>query len=117
MRPKRHLAYAWIAATLLSGIPSTLFALATGGDPMEATRAAGAMVGRPHSIAERSLKLARDAAFREPRLAGRLFQGSVDGLGIDGTNGHESAHDVSRTVEHIVSFTTRSMRHGARLSI
>ena len=51
MRPKRHLAYAWIAATLLSGIPSTLFALATGGDPMEATRAAGAMVGRPHSIA------------------------------------------------------------------
>jgi hypothetical protein len=35
---------------LLSGIPSTLYALASGGDAMEATRAAGAMVGRPHSI-------------------------------------------------------------------
>ena len=31
-------------ATLLGGTPSTLYALATGGDPMEATRAAGAML-------------------------------------------------------------------------
>ena len=31
-------------AAVLSGAPSTLYALATGGDPMEATRAAGAMV-------------------------------------------------------------------------
>jgi hypothetical protein len=35
--------YAWLAATLLSGIPSTLYALATGGDPLQATRAAAAM--------------------------------------------------------------------------
>ena len=38
------LLYAWLAATLLSGIPSTLYAFATGGDPLEATRAAGAML-------------------------------------------------------------------------
>ena len=42
--------YAWLLATLLSGIPSTLYALLTGGDAMEATRAAGAMAGRPDSI-------------------------------------------------------------------
>lgn len=50
MRTKRQLLYAWALATLLSGIPSTLHALATGGDVMEATRAAGAMLGRPDSI-------------------------------------------------------------------
>ena len=41
--------YAWIAATLLSGIPSTLHALLTGGDVTEATRAAGAMLVSPLS--------------------------------------------------------------------
>ena len=50
MRAKRDLFYAWLAATLLSGIPSTVYALVTGGDALEATRAAGAMVGRPDSI-------------------------------------------------------------------
>ena len=50
MRTRRELIYAWALATLLSGIPSTAFALLTGGDPMEATRAAGAMVRRPDSI-------------------------------------------------------------------
>ena len=35
-------AAAW--AALLSGIPSTLYAVLTAGDPMEATRAAGAML-------------------------------------------------------------------------
>lgn len=44
MRAKRDLFYAWLLATLLSGIPSTLYALLTGGDPAEATRAAGAML-------------------------------------------------------------------------
>jgi hypothetical protein len=44
MRTKRDLLYAWLLATLLSGVPSTLYALLTGGDPMEATRAAGAML-------------------------------------------------------------------------
>jgi hypothetical protein len=43
-RNRRDLLYAWLAATLLSGIPSTIFSLAIGGDPLEATRAAGAMV-------------------------------------------------------------------------
>jgi len=44
MRTKREFLYAWLLATLLSGIPSTLYALFTGGDATEATRAAGAML-------------------------------------------------------------------------
>jgi hypothetical protein len=40
---KSGLFYAWLAATLLSGIPSTLYALLTGRDLLEATRAAAAM--------------------------------------------------------------------------
>jgi hypothetical protein len=40
----RNFALAWLAATLLSGIPSTLHALVTGRDPLEATRAAAAML-------------------------------------------------------------------------
>lgn len=35
---------AWLMATIFSGAPSTLWALFTGTDPLEATRAAGAMV-------------------------------------------------------------------------
>lgn len=35
------------AAGLLSGVPSTAHALVTGGDVLEATRAAGALLGRP----------------------------------------------------------------------
>lgn len=46
---------AWLLATLLSGIPSTTYALLTGNDPLEATRAAGAMIGRPDSIAAAAL--------------------------------------------------------------
>jgi hypothetical protein len=41
---RRDFFWAWLAATVLSGIPSTAYALATGGDPTEATRAAGAML-------------------------------------------------------------------------
>lgn len=40
----RVVLYAYLAATLFSGIPSTLHALLTGGDPLGATRAAGAML-------------------------------------------------------------------------
>lgn len=40
----RDVVCAWLAATLLSGLPSTLYALATGADVLEATRAAGAML-------------------------------------------------------------------------
>ena len=42
--PRREFLWAWLAATLLSGLPSTTWALLTGGDPLEATRAAGAML-------------------------------------------------------------------------
>ena len=42
--PLRDLLLAWLMATVFSGLPSTLHALATGGDPLEATRAAGAML-------------------------------------------------------------------------
>lgn len=38
------LARAWLAATLLSGLPSTIWALATGNDVLEPTRAAGGML-------------------------------------------------------------------------
>jgi hypothetical protein len=42
--PARDLVPAWLMATVFSGLPSTLFAFATGADPLEATRAAGAML-------------------------------------------------------------------------
>jgi hypothetical protein len=45
--PPRDLLLAWLAATVFSGAPSTLHALATGADAMEATRAAGQML-LPH---------------------------------------------------------------------
>ena len=41
---RRDLLYAWLVATVFSGLPSTLHALVTGGNPLEATRAAGAML-------------------------------------------------------------------------
>ena len=40
----RALAAAWLVATVFSGAPSTIHALATGGDPLEATFAAGRML-------------------------------------------------------------------------
>jgi hypothetical protein len=40
----RDLLLAWLVTTVFSGVPSTLYALATGADPLEATRAAGAML-------------------------------------------------------------------------
>lgn len=49
MRTKQDLFYAWLLATLLSGIPSTLYALLSGGDPTEATRAAGVMLLSPEA--------------------------------------------------------------------
>ena len=49
------LLYAWLLATLLSGIPSTVYLLLIGGDVMQPTRAAGAMLGRPDSIAAAAL--------------------------------------------------------------
>jgi len=40
----RALGAAWLVATVFSGVPSTLYALATGSDPLEATFAAGRML-------------------------------------------------------------------------
>lgn len=42
--PLRDLFHAGWVATLFSGLPSTLYAFASGSDPLEATRAAGAML-------------------------------------------------------------------------
>jgi hypothetical protein len=42
--PARDLFLAWLLATVFSGLPSTLHALFTGGDALEATRAAGRML-------------------------------------------------------------------------
>lgn len=42
--PPRNLLAAWLVATIFSGAPSTLHALVSGGDPWEATFAAGRML-------------------------------------------------------------------------
>jgi hypothetical protein len=47
-----------LLATLLSGLPSTLYALVTGGDPTQATRAAGAMLLRAEEASFGKLFLA-----------------------------------------------------------
>ena len=47
---KRRIVGAWLWSAALSGIPSTVHALATGGDPFQATAAAGTLIvddGRP----------------------------------------------------------------------
>jgi hypothetical protein len=43
------LALAWLVSSVFSGGPSTLYALLSGGDPLESTRAAGAMLVPPDS--------------------------------------------------------------------
>ena len=53
----RDFLWAWLAATLLGGLPSTTWALLTGGDPLAATRAAGAML-LPHELETPPLLLA-----------------------------------------------------------
>jgi hypothetical protein len=40
----RELAWAWLMATIFSGLPSTAYALLIGADPLEATMAAGGML-------------------------------------------------------------------------
>jgi hypothetical protein len=52
--PARDLFLAWVMATVFSGVPSTLYAFATGADPLEATRAAGRML-LPHATDTRIL--------------------------------------------------------------
>jgi hypothetical protein len=57
---RRDLFTAWLAATVFSGAPSTLYAFVSGADPLEATRAAGAMIapagaGTPTLVAAAAL--------------------------------------------------------------
>ena len=61
VRPRHSrsaLFYAWLAATLLSGIPSTIYAFVTGADPLEATHAAGSMLLPRESDATRLIAAA-----------------------------------------------------------
>jgi hypothetical protein len=54
---RRDVWYAYLVATVFSGLPSTLNALLAGADPLEATRAAGAMLA-PSSASTATLVLA-----------------------------------------------------------
>ena len=65
-RTSADLLRAWLAATLLSGIPSTLWAFAAGADPLEATRAAGQML-LPHETS--TAKLVAAAAVVHPAVS------------------------------------------------
>jgi hypothetical protein len=40
----------WLAAAVLSGVPSTVWALASGRSVLESTRAAGTLLGRPSVV-------------------------------------------------------------------
>jgi len=57
-RAARDVAAAGLAAAVLSGAPSTAWALLCGGDPLEASRAAGAMVVRDRAPAAAQLAAA-----------------------------------------------------------
>src|SRR5438105_25549 len=73
--PRRDFLWAWLAATLLGGLPSTTWALLTGGDPLEATRAAGAML-LPRELETPRLLLAAALGIRWSRSSGRWSSGS-----------------------------------------
>jgi hypothetical protein len=63
---------ATLVAAAVSGLPSTAYALATGRDPLEATKAAGAMV-----VGEDARPLVRVAAAAPVHLAVSLFWGTL----------------------------------------
>ncbi|WP_198320888.1 hypothetical protein [Azohydromonas aeria] len=63
--PASDVAWAYVMASVFSGAPSTLHALLTGGDPLEATRAAGAML------------LPADSGFRALFAAAAVVHGGV----------------------------------------
>lgn len=84
----RDLVLAWLAATVFSGAPSTLHALVTGADPLEATRAAGAML-LPASAGTPALVAA--AAVVHPAVS--LFWTSVFALALP--RGHALAWAVA----------------------
>ena len=72
--PLRDLALAWLMATVFSGLPSTVYAFATGADPMGPTRAAGRML-LPHATGTGTLFAA--AALVHPAVS--LFWTAVFG--------------------------------------
>ena len=88
--------WAAVVAGALSGVPSTLQAVARSGSPLVATRAAGTLVGRPtvvrglfvHGIISLgwSAVLARTIPRRRPVLAGAVAGGliAVFDLGVVG---------------------------------
>jgi hypothetical protein len=63
---------ATLVAAAVSGLPSTAYALATGRDPLEATKAAGAMV-----VGEDARPLVRIAAAAPVHVAVSLFWGTL----------------------------------------
>jgi hypothetical protein len=80
----RDRAAAGLIAAAVSGAPSTLHALATGRDPLAATRAAGSIVSRRHPLAAAipvHLGVSLFWASVLPRRAGALG-GALFGLGI-----------------------------------
>lgn len=62
----RDVVYAYVVATVFSGLPSTLHALFAGTDPLEATRAAGAMLA---SSSARTATLVAAAAAVHPAVS------------------------------------------------
>jgi hypothetical protein len=56
--PFRDVLYAYLIATVFSGLPSTLHAFLTGGDPLEPTRAAGAMLASSTASTQRLIAAA-----------------------------------------------------------
>jgi hypothetical protein len=75
-------------AAVVSGVPSTVHALVTRRDPLQATRAAGALVGRPGVVAGVGVHLVVTAGWtvvlaqvdRRRRLG--VVGGAVAGMGI-----------------------------------
>jgi hypothetical protein len=62
----------WLAAAIVSGVPSTAYAVVTGRDPLEATKAAGALV-----VGEDAPRPVQVAAAAPVHLAVSLFWGEL----------------------------------------
>ena len=100
----RELTAPWLAATFLSGAPSTVYALLTGGDPLEATRAAGAMLmprtsPLPALLAAAAVVHATVSLFWNPRFRlGAAAAPSADLVGarVSGRRGTRSTCDRAR---------------------
>jgi hypothetical protein len=63
---------AWVVAALVSGVPSTAHAVATGGDPLAATRAAGSLL-----VGDDAAPAAQIAAALPAHLALSWFWGGL----------------------------------------